>query len=112
MIMILMSIAIPRYTTSVQRAKESALRQNLYYMRQAIDAYTMDKQRAPQSLEDLVTGGYFREIPKDPITGSNQTWQPIMEDVLTSIDQKEPGITDVKSGADGAGLDGTLYSDW
>jgi len=112
MIMILMSIAIPRYQQSVLRARESALRQDLYYLRQAIDAYTNDKQKAPQSLDDLVSAGYFRELPKDPFTNSNQTWQPIMEDVLTAIDQQEPGITDVKSGAQGTDSEGRSYSEY
>jgi general secretion pathway protein G len=111
-VMILMSIALPKYQVSVQRAKESALRQNLYYMRQAIDQYTNDKQKAPQSLDDLVSAGYFRQLPKDPITNLTTTWQPVTEDVLTSIDQQEPGITDVHSGAQGNGLDGTAYSEW
>jgi general secretion pathway protein G len=111
-VMILMSIAIPKYTRAVQTARENVLRQNLYHLRQAIDMYTQDKQKAPQSLEDLVSGGYFRELPRDPITGSNTTWQPVTEDVLTSIDQQEPGISDVHSGAQGNGLDGTPYSEW
>jgi general secretion pathway protein G len=112
MIMILMSIAIPRYQVAVVRARESALKQDLYHLRNAIDAYTNDKQKAPQSLDDLVTAGYFRELPKDPFTSSNTTWQPVMEDVLTAIDQQEPGITDVKSGAQGSDSDGKPYSDY
>jgi general secretion pathway protein G len=112
MIMILMSIAIPRYQVAVVRAKESALKQDLYHLRNAIDAYTNDKQKAPQSLDDLVAAGYFRELPKDPFTSSNTTWQPVMEDVLTAIDQQEPGITDVKSGAQGSDSDGKPYSDY
>ena len=112
MIMILMSIAIPRYQVAVVRAKESALKQDLYHLRNAIDAYTNDKQKAPQSLDDLVAAGYFRELPKDPFTNSSTTWQPVMEDVLTAIDQQEPGITDVKSGAPGSDSDGKPYSDY
>jgi general secretion pathway protein G len=112
MIMILLSIAIPRYQQSIVRAKESALRQDLYHLRNAIDAYTQDKQKAPQAMDDLVTAGYFRELPKDPFTNSSQTWQPIMEDVLTAIDQQEPGITDVKSGAQGSDSEGKPFSDY
>jgi general secretion pathway protein G len=112
MIMILMAIAIPRYQQSVLRARESALRQDLYHLRNAIDAYTQDKQKAPQALDDLVSAGYFRELPKDPFTNSSQTWQPIMEDVLTAIDQQEPGITDVKSGAQGSDSEGKPFSDY
>jgi general secretion pathway protein G len=111
-IMILMSVSIPKYTRAVQTARENTLRQNLFHLRQAIDMYTQDKQKAPQSLEDLVSAGYFRQLPKDPITNSSTTWQPVSEDVLTSIDQQEPGITDVHSGAQGNGLDGTPYSEW
>ena len=112
MIMILMAIAIPRYQVAVLRAREAALRQDLYHLRNAIDAYTNDKQKAPQALDDLVSAGYFRELPKDPFTNSSQTWQPIMEDVLTAIDQQEPGITDVKSGAQGNDSEGKAYSEY
>jgi general secretion pathway protein G len=107
----LMAIAIPRYEISVRRARESVLRQDLYELRKAIDMYTQDKATAPQSLEDLVSAGYFKELPKDPITNSNQTWQPVMDETLTSIDQNEPGINDVKSGAQGTTLDGVPYSE-
>src|SRR4051794_24507778 len=92
---ILASIAAPMYQRSIVRAKESVLQQDLHNLRAAIDAYTMDKQRAPQSLDDLVTAGYFREIPKDPFTDKNDTWVVVQEDVMSSIDQNEPGITDV-----------------
>src|SRR6266436_7666734 len=109
---ILVAIAAPIYAQSIVRAKEATLRQDLYHLRQAIDAYTMDKLKAPQSLDDLVTAGYFREIPKDPFTGKNDTWQVIQEDVYNSIDQNEPGITDVHSGASDASADGTAYSTW
>jgi len=111
-IVILISIAIPQYQKSIIRAKESVLKNNLLTLRTVIDQYTYDKQKAPQSLQDLVAAGYLREIPFDPMTGSNQTWHAIMEDVLQSVDQTEPGIFDVKSGSDKMGLDGTAYADW
>lgn len=111
-VLILVSVAIPNYRQSVIRARESVLRQNLYHLRQSIDQYSMDKQKAPQSLDDLVSAGYLREIPTDPITQSKDTWVVDMEDVLLSIDQNEPGITDVHSGAQGTGSDGTAYSTW
>ncbi len=76
-IVILMSIAIPQYQKAIIRAKESVLHNNLFTLRQVIDEYTYDKQKAPQSLDDLVTAGYLREIPMDPMTGSNQTWKTI-----------------------------------
>jgi general secretion pathway protein G len=111
-IVILISIAIPQYQKSIIRAKESVLKNNLLTLRQVIDEYTYDKQKAPQSLQDLVAAGYLREIPLDPMTGTNETWKVIMEDALQSVDQTEPGIFDVKSGSEKSGLDGTPYADW
>ena len=109
---ILVSIAVPLYQKSIIRAKESVLRNNLFTMRTVIDEYTYDKQKAPQSLEDLVSEGYLRQIPIDPMTGSDQTWKVIMEDSLTSVNQTEPGIFDVRSGSDKISLEGTPYSEW
>lgn len=111
-IVILISIAIPQYQKAIVRAKESVLKNNLMTLRQVIDEYTYDKQKAPQSLTDLVSAGYLREIPIDPMTDSNQTWKTINEDALQSVDQTEPGIFDVKSGSEKTGLDGTPYADW
>jgi general secretion pathway protein G len=111
-IVILISIAIPQYQKSIVRAKESVLKNNLFTLRQVIDEYTYDKQKAPQSLQDLVSAGYLRDIPLDPMTDSNQSWKTIMEDSLQSVNQTEPGIFDVKSGSDKTGLDGTPYGDW
>jgi general secretion pathway protein G len=111
-IAILVSMAVPIYQKSIIRAKESVLRNNLFTMRTVIDEYTYDKQKAPQTLDDLVNEGYLREIPIDPMTGSNQTWKTIMEDALTSVNQTEPGIYDVRSGSDATSLDGTPYSEW
>jgi general secretion pathway protein G len=111
-IMIIVSIAVPIYTQSIKRAKEAVLRQDLFAMRSSIDQYTMDKSKAPQSLQDLVQDGYLREIPKDPFTDSRSTWQVAQEDVLLSIDQNQPGITDVHSGSNLMGSDGTAYSTW
>ncbi|HUO32029.1 MAG TPA: prepilin-type N-terminal cleavage/methylation domain-containing protein [Bryobacteraceae bacterium] len=111
-IVILISIAIPQYQKAIVRSKESVLKNNLFTLRQVIDEYTYDKQKAPQSLQDLVSAGYLRDIPIDPMTDSNQTWHTIMEDALQSVDQTEPGIFDVKSGSDKTGLDGTPYADW
>ncbi len=111
-ILILISIAVPIYNQSILRAKEAVLRQDLFAMRSAIDQYTMDKAKAPQTLQDLVQAGYLREIPKDPFTDSRDSWQTVQEDVLESIDQNEPGITDVHSGSNLTGSDGTAYSSW
>lgn len=111
-ILILVSIAIPMYTTSMIHAKEAVLKDNLFTMRSVINQYTLDKQKAPQSLEDLVTAGYLKQIPVDPMTGSQDSWVTEQEDFLLSVDQTEPGISDVHSGANGTGTDGRPYSSW
>ncbi len=109
---ILVSIAVPIYQKSLIRTKESVLRNNLFTIRTTLDEYTYDKQKAPQSLTDLVTEGYLREVPYDPMTGSNQSWKIDMEDALRTVSQTEPGIFDVHSGSDKKSLEGTPYSDW
>lgn len=111
-ILILISVAAPIYRSAVIRAREAVLRDNLFTMRQLIDEYTLDKQKAPQSLDDLVSGGYIRQVPRDPFTASNTTWQTVMEDSLQAVDQTAPGIIDVKSGSDKTSLDGTPYNTW
>ena len=111
-IAVLMSIAVPIYTRSITRAKESVLRNNLFTLRTVIDEYTYDKQKAPQNLQDLVSEGYLRQIPVDPMTGSADSWKVIMEDAQNSVSQTEPGIFDVRSGSDKTSLEGTPYSDW
>lgn len=109
---IIVSIAVPLYQKSIIRAKESVLRNNLFTLRTLIDEYTYDKQKAPQTLQDLVEAGYLRQIPMDPITGSNTAWKIIMEDGMTSASQTEPGIFDVRSGSDKKSLEGTAYNEW
>jgi general secretion pathway protein G len=111
-ISILVSIAVPLYQKALLRTKESVLRNNLFSLRTVIDEYTYDKQKAPQNLDDLVREGYLRQVPEDPITNSNQTWKIIMEDALTSVNQTEPGIFDVRSGSDKTSLEGTPYAEW
>ncbi len=111
-IAILMSIAVPIYNRSITRARESVLRNNLFTMRTVIDEYTYDKQKAPQGLQDLVSDGYLRQIPVDPMTGTSDTWKPIMEDALNAVNQTEPGIFDVRSGSDKTSSEGTPYSEW
>ncbi len=111
-ISILVSIAVPLYQNSIDRAKECVLKNNLFTIRTVIDEYSYDKKKAPQTLDDLVYEGYLRQIPIDPITGSDQTWVVITEDALTAVDQNEPGIFDVRSGAEGQALDQTPFSDW
>jgi general secretion pathway protein G len=111
-ILILMSIAIPNYRRSVLQAKESVLRDDLYQMRRLIDAYTLDKGKAPQGLEDLVSAGYLPKLPKDPITGQDNSWTYTVDDTYGSADQSEPGFGDVHSGASGTGTDNVPYSEW
>jgi len=111
-IAILMSVAIPIYSRSITRSKESVLKNNLFTMRTVIDEYTYDKQKAPQTLNDLVSDGYLRQIPVDPITGTADNWKIIMEDASNTVNQSEPGIFDVRSSSDKISLEGTPYSEW
>ena len=111
-IAILLSVAVPIYNRSITRAKESVLKNNLFTMRTVIDEYTYDKQKAPQALQDLVSDGYLREVPLDPMTGSADTWKIIQEDASNTVNQQQPGIYDVRSGSDKTSLEGTPYSDW
>jgi len=112
MISILLGIMVPIYRLHVLHANEAVLKEDLYHMRTAIDQYTQDKGKAPQTLEDIVTAGYLHAIPKDPFTRAADTWQTVQEDVLTSIDQTEPGISDVKSGSSLVSSEGTAYNTW
>ena len=112
LILILVSISVPAYRTSILRAKESVLLQNLFTMRSLISQYTLDKQKAPQSLEDLVQAGYIKQIPIDPFTGKNDSWAVEQEDYSLSVDQQETGITDVHSGSALTSSSGTAYSSW
>jgi general secretion pathway protein G len=109
---ILLVLAIPIYKTDVRRAREAVLKEDLQTMRAAIDSYTMDKQKAPQSLDDLVQDGYLKAIPEDPMTRAKDTWVPDTSDAMYSIDETDPGITDVHSGSEETGTDGQPYSTW
>jgi general secretion pathway protein G len=111
-ISILLAIAVPSFIASIKSAREAALREDLHTMRDAIEQYTEDKQQSPQSLDDLVTGGYLRKIPMDPMTHSDSTWVTGQSDSYTSIDQAQTGIDDVHSGSDQMGSDGKSYSEW
>jgi len=110
-IVILIAVAVPFYQKALIRAKESVLHNNIFALRQAIDEYGVDKQKAPQTLQDLVSGGYLREIPKDPIT-QRSDWRIIMEDPGQAVSQTEPGIYDIRSTSDKRSLDGTAYAEW
>jgi general secretion pathway protein G len=109
---VLAAIAVPSYLASVRKAKEAVLREDLHTMRSAIDSYTVDKSKAPQSLGDLVESGYLKAIPKDPITARTDTWIADQSDTLTSIDETQGGISDVHSGAQDTSSEGTSYSTW
>jgi general secretion pathway protein G len=111
-IAVLMAVALPIYSRSIMRSKESVLKNNLFTLRTVIDEYTYDKQKAPQTLQDLVSDGYLRQVPIDPITGNADAWRLIMEDASNTVNQTMPGIFDVRSGADGTSLEGTPYSEW
>ena len=109
---VLAAVAIPSYLGAVRQAREAVLKEDLHVMRSAIDSYTADKQKAPQSLDDLVTEGYLKEIPVDPMTKAKDSWQTETTDTLSSVDQTDPGIDDVHSGSQEQGSDGQPYSQW
>jgi len=110
---VLAAMAVPAYTHNVLAAKEAVLREDLQVMRTAIGSYTVDKQKAPQTLEDLVTAGYLKAIPKDPITQRTDSWITSQSDTLSSVDQTDSeGIDDVHSGAQLTATDGSSYNSW
>ena len=111
-ISVLAAIAVPAYISSLKAAREAVLKEDLHVLRQAIDSYTMDKEKGPQSLDDLVQNGYIKSIPIDPMTHSATTWVTDTSDVLESVDQSDPGINDVHSGSDEVGSNGQPYSSW
>lgn len=112
LIVLLASIGMSQYKNSQTYAKEAVLKEDLFRMRDAIDQYHADKNKYPQSLEDLVSEGYLREIPKDPITQAADTWQAVPAEPDPQNPSSEPGVYDVKSGSEGTALDGTPYADW
>jgi general secretion pathway protein G len=109
---ILATLAIPSYVAMVRHAREAVLKEDLHVMRAAIDSYTLDKQQAPQSLEDLVQSGYLRAMPKDPMTDSTDTWVPDTSEAMYSLDESQSGIVDVHSGSDGTDSNGQAYNTW
>jgi general secretion pathway protein G len=111
LIIILVSIAVPVYNRSILHAKEATLRQDLFTLRSVISQYTLDKQKAPQALEDLIPAGYIKVIPKDPFT-NEANWTTDQEDSIMAVDQQEPGIVDVHSSSNLTASDGTAYSTW
>lgn len=112
LIAVLISIAIPMYRGLILRSHEATLKVNLHSLREVIDQYTADKKKAPQTLQDLVDGGYFRELPLDPITRQRDTWIADFDTSVSVADQTETGITNVHSGSTGMSSEGTAYSTW
>ncbi len=112
LILILVSVAVPVYSASVLHARESVLRQNLFTLRSLISQYTLDKQKPPQALDDLIQAGYLKIIPNDPMT-TKPDWTVEQEDsTIMSLDQQDSGIDDVHSASEAISSDGTAYSTW
>ena len=109
---VLMMVAVPSFVGAIRQAREAVLKEDLHVMRTAIDSYTMDKQKAPQSLDDLKNDGYLKVIPEDPFTRATDSWVTDSGDTLSSVDQSDPGITNVHSGSQDIGSDGQAYSTW
>ena len=109
---ILATLAIPSFVSAIKHAREAVLKEDLHVLRAAIASYTMDKQKAPQSLDDLVTDGYLKVIPEDPMTHSSTTWVTDTSDAMYSLDESEPGVNDVHSGSEDTASDGQPYSSW
>ena len=112
LIVVLSSVALVGYQNSVVRAREATLMDDLHKLREAIDQYYADKQKWPAALQDLVTDGYVRRIPDDPMTNSADTWQTVPAESDPANPTAEPGIFDVKSGSDKTSLDGKPYAEW
>jgi general secretion pathway protein G len=112
-LLILATMSMPIFQSAIVHAREAVLKDDLYTLRKLIDEYTLDKEKPPATLDDLVEAGYLRAgLPVDPFTGSSETWQTDTEEVPTGSSQTATGIVDVHSGADGTALDGTAYSSW
>lgn len=112
LIVVLASMGMVQYSNSVQRSREAVLKEDLFRLREAIDRSYADKNAYPSGLQDLVTGGYIREIPEDPMTRSRDTWQTTPAEPDPNNVSAQPGIYDVKSGSELTSLDGTKYAEW
>ncbi len=109
---ILAAIAIPSFTMNVKKAREAVLREDLHTIRSAIDSYTYDKQKAPQTGDDLVQSGYLKVMPVDPFTHRADTWIFDQGSTLTTVDETQTGIDDVHSGSQDASTEGNTYNQW
>ena len=112
LIVLLAGIGLVMYQNSVQRGREAVLKEDLFRMRDAIDQHYADKGKYPASLEDLVSAGYLRKVPVDPMTQSTETWQTVPAEPDPANLTVEPGIYNVRSGAEGQALDGSKFSEW
>ncbi len=112
LISILAAMGLVQYKNSIVRSQEAVLKTDLFRLRDAIDQYYADKGKYPASLDALVSDGYLRKMPEDPITKSSDTWQTVPAEPDPNNPSSEPGVYDVKSGAPGTALDGSNYSDW
>lgn len=109
-LIILLSVALPTYQTSIQHAREVVLAENLFQLRRAIDQYTADKGQLPETLDDLVEAKYLREIPVDPISSENE-WDEIQDSDPNSTEATQ-GLVDVRSLAEGVDSNGKEYKDY
>ncbi len=112
LIVLLASIGLMAYSSSVTRGKEAVLKEDLFRMRDAIDQFYVDKGKYPVDLSELVAGGYLRAVPVDPLTGSADSWQLVPAEIDPSNPSAEPGVYNIKSGSEGLALDGSRYADW
>ena len=112
LLVLLATIGLAQYRNSILVTKEAVLKDDLFKMRDAIDQYYADKNQYPSALDALVGDGYLRALPKDPFTNSSATWQAIPAEPDPGNPTGDPGVYDIKSGAEGTSLDGTRYSDW
>jgi len=112
LIVILSTMGMAQYRSSVVHARETVLKEDLFRLREAIDQYYADKNQWPSTLDALVSEGYLRKLPDDPFTKSATTWQTVPAEPDPNNPSAEPGVYDVKSGSEATALDGTKYADW
>lgn len=109
---VLAAMAVPAFTHHLKVAREAVLKEDLHTLRQAIDSFTVDKQKAPQSLDELVTAGYLKTMPLDPMTHRTDTWIGDRTDAYQNVDETATGINDVHSGSQALSTEGTIYGSW
>ena len=110
--LILICLSVPKLTQTMTRSKESVLKNNLYTLRTVIQHYCFDKGKCPQTVDDLVSEGYLKAVPTDPMNGNSTKWNTVKEEATQSVNQEEPGIIDIHSASDKTSLSGTPYSEW